>query len=40
VRRICAGFCDPTLAITTTSERIGHWAKMRRYLAPFSELEP
>src|ERR1017187_5156333 len=29
----------PMLAITTTSERIGHWTKMRRSLAPFSGLE-
>src|ERR1035437_2212115 len=27
------------LAITTTSERIGHWIRMRRSLAPFSGLE-
>jgi hypothetical protein len=27
------------LAITTTSERIGLWTKMRRFLAPFSGLE-
>jgi transposase InsO family protein len=27
------------LAITTTSERTGHWTKMRRSLAPFSGLE-
>jgi transposase InsO family protein len=26
----CAGFCKPMLAITITSERIGHWIKMRR----------
>src|ERR1039458_888510 len=38
-RRICAGFCVPMLAITTTSERIGHWIKMRRSLAPLSEPE-
>jgi hypothetical protein len=31
-----AGFCDPTRAITTTSERIGHWTKMRRSLVRFS----
>jgi len=39
VRRIYAEFCEPTLAITTTSGRIGHWIKMRRSLAPFSGLE-
>jgi transposase InsO family protein len=38
-RRIYAGFCDPTHAITTTSERIGHWTKMRRFLARFSGPE-
>src|SRR5664280_2412750 len=27
------------LAITTTSERIGRWIKMRRSIAPFSEPE-
>ncbi|HEY4721123.1 MAG TPA: integrase core domain-containing protein, partial [Anaerolineae bacterium] len=35
-RRICAGFCDPTHAITTTSESTGHWIKMRRSVARFS----
>lgn len=39
VRRIYAGSCDPTHAITTTPERIGHWTKMRRFLARFSGLE-
>lgn len=29
----CAEPCDPTLAITTTSERTGHWTTMRRSLA-------
>ena len=38
-RRIYAGFCDPTHAITTTSERIGHWTKMCRFLARFSGQE-
>src|SRR5262249_47827345 len=33
---ICVGFCKPTPAITTPSERTGHWTKMRRSLAPFS----
>ena len=32
---ICAAFCEPMLATTTTSERIGHWIKMRRFLARF-----
>ena len=39
VRRICAEFCDPTLAITMRSERTGHWAKMRRSPARFSGPE-
>ena len=39
VRRICAEFFAPMLDITTTSERTGHWTKMRRSLAPFSEPE-
>jgi hypothetical protein len=34
-----AEFCEPTLAITTTSERTGHWTKMCRCLAPFSVPE-
>jgi transcriptional regulator with XRE-family HTH domain len=38
-RRICAGSCDPTHAITTTSERTGHWIRMRRSLARFSGPE-
>jgi len=38
-RRICAESCEPMLAITTTSERTGHWTKMRRSLAPFSGPE-
>jgi hypothetical protein len=32
-RRICAEFCDPM----PTSERIGHWIRMRRFLGRFSE---
>ena len=36
---ICAESCDPTLAITTTFEHIGHWIKMRQSLARFSEPE-
>ena len=28
--------CEPTLIITMTSERTGHWIKMRRSLVPFS----
>ena len=28
--------CDATRAITTTSERIDHWIKMRRSLVQFS----
>ena len=28
--------CEPTLIVTMTSERTGHWIKMRRSLAPFS----
>jgi hypothetical protein len=39
VRRIYAGSCDPTHAIITTSERIGHWTKTRRPFARFSGLE-
>ena len=39
VRRIYAGYCDPTHAIITTSERIGHWTKTRRPFARFSGLE-
>jgi hypothetical protein len=35
VRLICATSCELTLAITMTSERICHWTKMRRSLAPF-----
>ena len=38
-RRICAGSCDPTHAITTTSEHIGHWTKTRRSHARFRGLE-
>jgi hypothetical protein len=38
-RRICAAPCKPMLATTTTSERTGHWTKMRRPPAPFSGLE-
>ena len=38
-RRICAGSCEPMLAITTTSERTGRWAKMLRSLAGSSEPE-
>jgi hypothetical protein len=33
------GSCDLMLVTTTTSERIGHWTKMRRSLARFSGLE-
>ena len=29
--------CEPTLIITMTSERTGHWIKMRRSLVPFSD---
>jgi hypothetical protein len=36
---ICAESCEPMLAITTTSERTGHWIKMRRFLARFSGVE-
>src|SRR3981189_715549 len=32
-------FWDSMLAITTISERIDHWIKMRRSLAKFSESE-
>src|ERR1035437_10141670 len=39
VRPIYAGSRDPTHAITTTSERIGHWTKTRRPFARFSGLE-
>src|SRR5450759_2999423 len=39
VRRIYAESCDPTHAIITTSERIGHWTKTRRPFARFSGLE-
>ena len=35
-RTICAEFCDPMPAITTASEQIDHWIKMRRSLARFS----
>ena len=38
-RRICAASCKPMLAITITSERIGHWTRMRRSLARFSGSE-
>ena len=38
-RRICAGSCDPTHAITTTSEHTGRWTKTRRSLARFRGLE-
>ncbi len=38
-RYIYAVSCDPMLAITTTSERIDHWIRMRRSLAKFSESE-
>jgi len=31
--------CEPMLATTTTSERTGHWIKMRRSLARFSGPE-
>jgi hypothetical protein len=37
-RRICAGFCNPAHAITITSERIGHWTRMRHSRAQFSGL--
>ena len=36
---ICVESCEPMLAITTTSERTGHWIKMRRSLARFSGPE-
>src|SRR3974390_3138678 len=35
-RRICAGSCEPMPAITMTSERTGHWTKMRRPFVPFN----
>jgi hypothetical protein len=38
-RCICVRFCNRTHAITTTSERIDHWKKMRRSLARFSLQE-
>jgi hypothetical protein len=38
-RRVYAASCEPTLAITMTSGRTGHWIKMRRSLAPFSGSE-
>jgi hypothetical protein len=38
-RRSYAVSCDPMLAITTISERIGHWTKMRQSLAEFSRPE-
>ena len=38
-RHICARSCEPTLAITMRSERLGHWIKMRRSLAQFSGPE-
>jgi hypothetical protein len=34
--RICAKSCEPMLAITMTSERTGHWIKMRPAIAPSS----
>jgi hypothetical protein len=39
VRRIYVGSCDLTHTIITTSERIGHWTKTRRFLARFSRPE-
>lgn len=36
---ICARYCNRTCAITMTSGRTGHWTKMRRSLAKFSESE-
>jgi hypothetical protein len=38
-QQFCAASCEPRLAMTTTSGRIGHWIKMRRCLARFSEPE-
>jgi len=38
-RRIYAVSCDPMLANTTTSERIGRWIRMRRSLARFSRQD-
>jgi hypothetical protein len=38
-RRGYAVSCDPMLAITTISERIGHWTKMRQSLVEFSRPE-
>ena len=38
VRGICAASFALMLAITMASGRIGHWTKMRRSLASFSEL--
>src|SRR3974390_2298191 len=35
-RGICAGSCEPMPAITMTSERTGHWTKMRRLFVPFT----
>jgi hypothetical protein len=35
-RRICAAPSKPMLIITMTLERIDHWTKMRRSLAPFN----
>jgi hypothetical protein len=39
VRLICAGSCEPMPPITTRSEHIGHWIKMRPSLARFSGPE-
>src|SRR5665647_2961668 len=36
---ICAGSCDPMLAIATTSEHTGQWTRMRRSPARFSGPE-
>jgi hypothetical protein len=38
-RRTCAGYCDRMLATTMGSELTGHWTRMRRSLARFSETE-
>src|SRR5207247_1199545 len=38
-RRICAGSCELMPAITTRSERTGHWIRMRRSFARFSRPE-
>src|SRR6476660_6275920 len=39
-RDICAGSCEHMLAITTISERTGHWTKMRPPFDLLSGSEP